>query len=108
MLLTDNTSLTCVAFLASERYYHYAGQRVARLDRHQSVFGAHRSRTLWIRVISFVFFNAPMAHLRALEDNRVDGLTQEIPWTRFVTEIKKEWLTVAIAVSVRLDPARKT
>lgn len=106
-LLTNNTRLICVVSLASERYYHYAGQRVARLERHQSVFDAHRSPTLWIRVISFIFFNAPMAHLRTLEDNCVDGLAQEIPWIRFVTEIKEEWLMVAIAVSVHFDPARK-
>ena len=44
-----------------------------------------------------------MAHLRTLEDNCVDGLTQEIPWTQFVAEIKQEWLATAIAVSVCLS-----
>ena len=84
---------------ASERYCHNAGQKVARLERHKSLCGdVHRSRTLWVRTISLLLFNAPIVHLHALEKNSIDGLTQEIPWTRFVTDIKQEWVEAAIAV----------
>ncbi|KAH9922509.1 uncharacterized protein B0H18DRAFT_1017929 [Fomitopsis serialis] len=92
-----------MCLFANDRYLNFFGQKVARLDRLQSLFDNDNStRTPWIRSFSVILFNHPLAHLRSLEKVWIDGIINANSWERFVADLRKEWLEAAIPAAVLL------
>lgn len=79
---------------------HYHGQHGARLSRGQSIYGEdHHYRSLLFSAISAVLFNAPLVHLRGIEDIWLDGLISFLPWGDFIEKLRSEWQEYVAFVS---------
>ena len=87
-------------FTAHDRYHYYYGQKVARLDRYQSLFdsGNRGKRTALAALLSPVLFNAPEVHLKSLERIWVDQIINEIPWSQFIQKLQTDWQEAVLTV----------
>ncbi|KAL6300413.1 hypothetical protein BKA93DRAFT_829121 [Sparassis latifolia] len=89
---------------AHHRFLHFHGQYGARLCRDQSIYGESTpARTLLIRIMSPIFFNAPDVHLRGLESLWIDGLINQLPWSNFIQRLKVDWQEFVLYATVMLN-----
>ena len=86
--------------VAHDRYHYYYGQKVARLDRYQSLFDSNSrgKRTALAALLSPVLFNAPEVHLKSLERIWVDQIINEIPWSQFIHKLQTDWQEAVLTV----------
>ncbi|KAJ6626515.1 hypothetical protein B0H10DRAFT_2185741 [Mycena sp. CBHHK59/15] len=80
-----------VAVLAIERFHHFHGEKTARLDKRQSVYGYSPKRSYLITCLSPLLFNAPLNHLCAIEDMHMDQLINYTSWHKLITRLRSEW-----------------
>ncbi len=79
-------------FVAHPRFLDYHGQYGARLNREESVYNHEpKSRSLLIKILAPTLWNAPDAHLRALEKIWIDNTTSAVSWRQFIQKLKDEW-----------------
>ncbi|TFY63078.1 hypothetical protein EVJ58_g3460 [Rhodofomes roseus] len=99
---TARTLGRLMSLFAHSKYHNYYGQQAARLDCNTSLFNNERNRSLWIISFAALLFKYPLVHLHAIEKVWIDGVIHEITWTRFVTDLRKEWREAIIASAVLL------
>ncbi|KAJ7203786.1 hypothetical protein GGX14DRAFT_523339 [Mycena pura] len=73
------------------KFYNFHGETFARLDRRTSVFGYVSTRSLLLRILTPILFNAPSSHLRTLEEVYVDEILNLSSWCRVVDTLSLEW-----------------
>ncbi|EAU81409.1 hypothetical protein CC1G_05239 [Coprinopsis cinerea okayama7 len=93
--------------LSRDRFLNYYGQKHARLDRRQSVFGnpsfcSLKDPTILFRVLSPLLFCAPDVHLNTLEEIWVDKLTLLDLWNEFFARLCEEWKAQLVFASLLL------
>ncbi|KAJ6569436.1 hypothetical protein B0H19DRAFT_1257085 [Mycena capillaripes] len=76
---------------ARERFYHFHGERTARLNSYESVYGHQRKRSYFVMLISPLLLNAPLHHLRAIEVVNTDKLINYASWHKLIAELRSEW-----------------
>ncbi|KAH9836352.1 uncharacterized protein C8Q71DRAFT_762021 [Rhodofomes roseus] len=107
--LSANQYIACaigrlMCLFAHDRYHYYYGQKVARLDRYESLFDDSRGkRTALAALLSPVLFNAPEVHLRSLERIWIDQIINEIPWTQFIHKLQTDWQEAVLTATVLLN-----
>ena len=81
-----------MGLLDHERFLHLHGQKIARLNRNQSIHPpSARQRTLLMTLISpFVLYGAE-AHLKKLQEISTDFLVNDILWKDMMDQITDEW-----------------
>lgn len=77
-------------FKAHERFMNYYGEKHARLNRDQSVFGETK-RTWFMSLISPVLFYAPEAYLKNMQSLTVDSLVNTPSWNKLILKLTEEW-----------------
>ncbi|KAJ7109641.1 hypothetical protein C8R43DRAFT_1079700 [Mycena crocata] len=87
----------------SQRFYHFHGEPCARLDKTQSVYGCVPQRSLLIKILSPLLFNAPLSHLRTLEDAYSDEIVSHAPWRRITEGLNMEWQELTLFATVLLN-----
>ncbi|KAJ7916696.1 hypothetical protein B0H13DRAFT_1997283 [Mycena leptocephala] len=105
---TDHGGSVCVLgrlmwTFTSHKFYNFHGEPCARLDKTQSVYGSVPSRSLLIRVIALLLFNAPLMHLRTLEDAHTDGIVSHVTWRRITEVLDQEWQELTLFATVLLN-----
>ena len=87
------------SLLDHERFLHLHGQKLARLNRSQSIYPANESqRTLLMTVISPFLLYGAEAHLRKLQDISSDFLVNQALWKEMVGRVTDEWREFTIYV----------
>ncbi|KAF9791947.1 hypothetical protein BJ322DRAFT_1026338 [Thelephora terrestris] len=84
------------------RYLNFYGQKVARLESDQTIYGIHPKRTFLIKILSVLFFYTPELYLRKLESVYTDFIICQHRWARFITWQQDEWKDTIINVTVLL------
>ncbi|KAJ7025545.1 hypothetical protein C8F04DRAFT_1127919 [Mycena alexandri] len=79
-----------------ERFYHFHGEKSARLNNEDSVYGDIPSRSYLIRLISPILFNAPLHYLRAFEVVNTDQLINYSSWHKLITALRSEWYDLVL------------
>ncbi len=88
--------------LAHERFLHFYGEPVARLNRGTSIYDKNKvhKRSFLFHVLKCLLFGAPCAHLREIESMLLDGLLSQVAWREFIDKICKDWSHLTIYVSL--------
>ncbi|KAJ7203790.1 hypothetical protein GGX14DRAFT_501350 [Mycena pura] len=81
-------SVNCAEY---HKFYNFHGETFARLDRRTSVFGHVSARSILLRILTPILFNAPSSHLRTLEEVYVDEVLNLSSWCRVVDTLSLEW-----------------
>ncbi|KIJ58821.1 hypothetical protein HYDPIDRAFT_33784 [Hydnomerulius pinastri MD-312] len=99
-----------MALFARTKFYNFHGQPGARLEADQSVYSKagdeQQSSSIFFAPIDFLFFYAPSAQIRKLEEIWVDKVVHYTRWKTFVSGLNNEWngftiySTVMLAVDV--------
>ncbi|KAK7031482.1 hypothetical protein R3P38DRAFT_2923878 [Favolaschia claudopus] len=76
---------------ARERFYDFHGEKTSRLNNTDSVYGYKPERSYFLRMISPFLLNAPIHHLRAIEDSNTDQLINFASWHKLLRELREEW-----------------
>ncbi|KAJ7719623.1 hypothetical protein DFH07DRAFT_761081 [Mycena maculata] len=92
-----------IAGTASQKFSNFHGEPCARLEKQKSVFGDSPTRSLLFRITSPLFFNAPISHVRTLEDLYVDELLSYAPWRQFIEGLCDEWQELILYGTVLLN-----
>ncbi|KAJ7713233.1 hypothetical protein B0H16DRAFT_1702568 [Mycena metata] len=79
-----------------ERFYHFHGEKTARLNNEDSVYGNIPNRLYLIRLISPLLFNVPLHYLRAFEVVDMDQLINYSSWHKLITALCSEWYDLVI------------
>ncbi|KAK0441984.1 hypothetical protein EV421DRAFT_617836 [Armillaria borealis] len=88
---------------------NYHGQRDARTDRDESVFGYdlnNKKRTVPFRTMNLLLFYAPIKHYTSLNRVWMDRLILKEPWQRLIEQITDKWqqhvglATILLAVNM--------
>ncbi|KAK0236651.1 hypothetical protein EDD85DRAFT_581613 [Armillaria nabsnona] len=94
---------------AHERFLHFYGEPVARLNRGTSIYDKNKvyKRSFLFHVLKCLLFAAPCAHLREIESMLSDGLLSQVAWREFIDKICKDWshLTLYSTVLINVDVA---
>jgi len=85
-----------------ERFLHLHGQRMARLNRNQSIH-PERKRTLLMTVVSPLVLYGAEAHLRKLQEITTDSLVNDVLWKEMLGRITDEWREFTIYATVLLN-----
>ncbi|KZT69939.1 hypothetical protein DAEQUDRAFT_725919 [Daedalea quercina L-15889] len=107
--LGSNPHIACavgrlMCLFAHDRYHYFHGQKVARLDRYQSLFDDNRGkRTALAALLSPLLFNAPEVHLKSLERIWIDKIINEIPWSQFINKLQTDWQEAVLTATVLLN-----
>ncbi|EIW86260.1 hypothetical protein CONPUDRAFT_148355 [Coniophora puteana RWD-64-598 SS2] len=97
--------------LTRNRFFHFHGQTVARLNSDQPLFPTEDGKaeiSVFMRVIMFMLFNAPHSHLARLRAVWIDRVVNQVPWKKFINGLNTEWKgytlysTVLLAVNLSL------
>jgi len=92
---------------AHNQFIHLHGQRGARLDHDQSVYGSIiYPCTLLLTIVSPFFFWAPENYLQALEKICVDHLVYLDGWIKFNDKLKvksQKFLLIVILFRIRIQ-----
>ncbi|KAJ6486860.1 hypothetical protein C8R45DRAFT_270680 [Mycena sanguinolenta] len=87
----------------SQMFYHFYGEPCARLDKTQSVYGHVTRHSLLIKIIAPILLNAPLTHLRMLEEVYADENVSHVQWRRFIERLDQEWQQLALFATVLLN-----
>ncbi|EDR08221.1 uncharacterized protein LACBIDRAFT_327273 [Laccaria bicolor S238N-H82] len=102
--LTDSLKGRFMYVFIRQRFFDFHGQPCARLDRDQTVYeGVTEKRTLLIKSLSPLLFNAPDVHLRNLEKMWVDGLMHKAVWLQSIAKLNEEWQEFVLYATVILN-----
>ncbi|KAK0228999.1 hypothetical protein IW262DRAFT_653772 [Armillaria fumosa] len=80
--------------LLRDQILSYHGQRDARTDRDDSVYGYvfdNQNRTVPFRTMNLLLFYAPIKHYTSLHEVWVDRLVSKGPWQRLIEKITDKW-----------------
>ncbi|EIW81951.1 hypothetical protein CONPUDRAFT_152843 [Coniophora puteana RWD-64-598 SS2] len=80
--------------LIRNRFFHFHGQTVARLNSDQPLFtdeGKKAEMSRFTRIFMLLLFNAPNPHLKRLRSVWIDKVVNQVPWKKFVDELNTEW-----------------
>jgi hypothetical protein len=88
---------------ARKQFFNFHGEKTARLNNDQSVYGYNPKRTYLITLISPLLFNAPLHHLRTMEIANMDQLINFSSWHQLITRLRTEWQELVLYVRV-LEP----
>ena len=87
------------SLLDHERFLHLHGQKMARLNRGQSVHPVtEKKRTLLMTVISPLMLYGAEAHLNKLQDICSDFIFNAVLWKEMVGRVTDEWREFTIYV----------
>ncbi|KAF7350103.1 hypothetical protein MVEN_01312400 [Mycena venus] len=85
------------------KFYHFHGEACARLDRKASAFGYVATRSILLRIFAPLLFNAPIPHLRALEELYTDEVINNGPWRSLIDGLCVEWQEHILYATVLLN-----
>ncbi|KAF8190440.1 hypothetical protein BJ912DRAFT_965115 [Pholiota molesta] len=89
---------------ASSRYWNYAGEAHARLDRAQSVYGKPTNQRNWfMKSISVLLFSAPKVHLKKLQQLWVDQIVYAPCWDQMFKQLNSEWQAQILLAAILLN-----
>ncbi|KAF9041696.1 hypothetical protein BDP27DRAFT_759491 [Rhodocollybia butyracea] len=93
---------------AAERFFHFHGETVARLDFRKSAYnvpnsGSPRFASRWFRFVSALCFYAPHQHLKHIRDMFTDNLLNYPRWQQFNEKMVAEWTEVTLYSTVVLN-----
>ena len=91
---------------AHNQFIHLHGQRGARLDHDQSVYGSVYPRTLLLIIVSPFFLWAPGHYFEALGKICVDGLVHIDAWIKFIDKLKvdtQKFLLIVMLFRIRIQ-----
>ncbi|KAJ7860901.1 hypothetical protein B0H13DRAFT_2073271 [Mycena leptocephala] len=83
---------------ARKQFFNFHGEKTARLNNDQSVYGYNPKRTYLITLISPLLFNAPLHHLRTMEIANMDQLINFSSWHQLITRLRTEWQELVLYV----------
>ncbi|KAK0226131.1 hypothetical protein IW262DRAFT_742215 [Armillaria fumosa] len=92
--------------LLSNQFLNYHGQRSARTNRGESVFGDDPNQaecTLIFKLLSPFLFYAPVVHLDILNKFWVDGLAMKDQWVTLIERCTGEWSEHTIYATILLN-----
>ncbi|KAK0195622.1 hypothetical protein F5146DRAFT_296446 [Armillaria mellea] len=92
--------------LLSNQFLNYHGQRSARTNRGESVFGDDPSQaqcTLIFKLLTPFLFYAPVVHLDILNKFWVDGLVMKDQWVTLMERCIGEWSEHTIYATILLN-----
>ncbi|KAK0228956.1 hypothetical protein IW262DRAFT_1535873 [Armillaria fumosa] len=95
----------CMMALLRDQIFNYHGQRDARTDRDDSVYGYgfhNEKRTVPFRTMNLLLFYAPIKHYTALNKVWVDRLISKGPWQRLIEQITAKWQQHIVLATVLL------
>ena len=88
--------------LAHWRFLYFHGQKMARLDKHQTVHDEpKRARSFFITLLSPLLFLAPEIHLQEIEKLWTDEIIIDAAWKAFVPKLLEEWQELILLVCCR-------
>ncbi|KAJ7768482.1 hypothetical protein B0H16DRAFT_1519936 [Mycena metata] len=79
-----------------DRFYHFYGEKYARLNNDDSVYGDVPRRSYLIKLLSPLLFNIPRHHLRAFEAINTDYLINYSSWQKLITTLRLEWYDLVL------------
>ncbi|KAN0127127.1 hypothetical protein V8E53_015065 [Lactarius tabidus] len=90
--------------LAHWRFLYFHGQKIARLDKHQTVHDEpKRERSFFITLLSPMLFLAPEIHLQEIEKLWTDEIIIDAAWKGFVPKLLEEWQELILLSTVMLS-----
>ncbi|KAJ7659626.1 hypothetical protein DFH06DRAFT_989472, partial [Mycena polygramma] len=89
--------------IARERFFHFHGEKTARLSNYHSVYDDGPKRSLLIKILSPLLFNAPILQLRAFESANTDQLINYLSWQRLITSLRSQWQDLVLYGSLILN-----
>lgn len=98
--------------LARERFFHFHGEPVARIDPSTRIYGApseQKQKSVIVRYLSLLFFDAPIGYINELDNIHSDNL-KVIPVSAledFVDKIKKTWTETTLFVRLPIPGSGK-
>ncbi|KAF7354692.1 hypothetical protein MSAN_01382900 [Mycena sanguinolenta] len=82
---------------AMSRFYHFHGEKTARLNNDKSVYGSIPRRShIFAWLLSPLLFNMPLRYLRTLQVVNTDRLIYYASWQRLITTLRTEWLDLVL------------
>ncbi|KAJ7681135.1 hypothetical protein B0H17DRAFT_1076855 [Mycena rosella] len=81
---------------ARERFYNFYGEKTARLNSDESVYGSIAERSYILAWVSPLLFNYPLRHLRTVEVANMDQLIKYASWQKLITALSSEWQDVVL------------
>ncbi|KAK0461057.1 uncharacterized protein EV420DRAFT_175984 [Desarmillaria tabescens] len=97
---------TIMRSLLGTQFLNYHGQRSARTNRGESVFGddpAQAKCTLLFKLLTPFLFYAPIVHLEALNKYWVDGLAIKDQWIILIERCTEEWKNHTVFATILLN-----
>ncbi|KAG1851965.1 hypothetical protein F4604DRAFT_1303455 [Suillus subluteus] len=86
------------------QYLNYLGQQSARLSRDQTVHGdSYGERSVMMRCLAPLLFNAPYEHVRSLHKLYVDSIVNLLDWRTFVQKLNAEMQDFNLLATVLLS-----
>ncbi|KAG1831950.1 hypothetical protein DFJ58DRAFT_671222, partial [Suillus subalutaceus] len=86
------------------QYLNYHGQQSARLSRDQTVHGdSYEERSVMMRRLAPLLFNAPYEHVRSLHKLYVDSIVNQLDWRTFVQKLNAEMQDFNLLATVLLS-----
>ncbi|KAG1851960.1 hypothetical protein F4604DRAFT_1806558 [Suillus subluteus] len=86
------------------QYLNYHGQQGARLSRDQTVHGdSYEERSVMMRCLAPLLFNAPYEHVRSLHKLYVDSIVNQLDWRTFVQKLNAEMQEFNLLATVLLS-----
>lgn len=86
------------------QYLNYHGQQGARLSRDQTVHGdSYAERSMMMRCLAPLLFNAPYEHVRSLHKLYVDSIINLLDWRSFVQKLNVEMQDFNLLATVLLS-----
>ncbi|KAJ6473240.1 hypothetical protein C8R45DRAFT_1012733 [Mycena sanguinolenta] len=82
---------------AVDRFYNFHGEKTARLNNDESVYGSIPQRShpvAWLSAL--LLFNVPLRYLQTLQVVNTDHLINYASWQRFITTLRTEWLDIVL------------
>ena len=93
--------------LENQQFFHYHGEKYARLSRSDSIFTEgynsdgspnYQDTSAFFKIITPFLFQAPVLHLKNLNETWVDKITVKDAWVRIVEKLDEEWASYNILV----------
>jgi hypothetical protein len=91
--------------LARERFLNLSGEKHARIDANQSVYGEKariglNETTLAFRILSPLLFLGPEVLFKKMEMLWVDRIAYAEPWNHFFDELSQDWTHQLVYVRI--------
>ncbi|KAJ6473246.1 hypothetical protein C8R45DRAFT_1077909 [Mycena sanguinolenta] len=88
---------------AMDRFYNFHGEKTARLNNDESVYGSIPQRSRIFTWSSLLLFNVPLRYLQTLQVVNTDHLINYASWQRFITTLHTEWLDLVLYGTIILN-----